>query len=858
MDSYKNPPRWALRLLQEVCPSDIAEEVEGDLFEAYQWRLAEKGQNYAKRKYIFEVLRCLRYYRIKVRTQNSSVMLIQNYFKTGLRFLWKTKGYSSLNIFGLALGIAISWLAYIFVSDEYSFDAFYPNASQIYRTTASISFNDNTDNFAGASYIMGEELPRQVPEIIHSSRFKNGSILVKFGEEYFNQVIHYADPDFFEMFSVPMVVGNHGAFTDPSSVVISESVAKRMGIESNLSNAELITTNGSEEARFNIVGIYKDFPQNTSIRPQVLFPFSYWANNNQERLNTWFDINMNVFFQLDEQSSADQVSEKITKVLLLNEDFDQAVVGLQLQALTDIHLDPNLSTGNGVSARGDNQQIVIIITIGIFCLLISCVNYANFAVGNYQVRLKEVALRKVFGAKTGSVFKQFITEAFISTFLALVISVLFIYLILPGFASYANKQYDLNMVFNSEMLIGGLTLMLVATILAGLYPALLLARYKMVHGLKGKAKLGGKNYLSRGLISLQFAISVFLIAGMLTMNKQLNFMLNQDIGYHGENVIKLFRPIDDEQAHAAFKNDLLKISGVENVSIASGYNGTNYKDDDGNNIDVGHARVDPDYLEVLKMKILEGRNFNRNLPTDFTEAILVNETFVKQQNLENPIGQQINFEYGDFKKPTIIGVVKDFNFESLHTNVSPMLLYMGKELLTYNTYIKTSGVNPQILQQIEDVHRAHFSPYPLSYTFLEDDITKQYELETSIQKIAQVGSIAAIFLSCVGLLGFVGTQVRQKMKEVSIRKAVGADGNHIFSLFAQKYIVLLSLGIIIGMTCAFYFISSWLDNFAEHIEFGLDIVSISIAVVILVAALTIFSQLYRAIKLNPVKYLKEE
>lgn len=857
MDSYKSPTRWALRLLQAICPPDLVEEVEGDLYEAFQWRAEEKGLSYARRKYIYEVFRCLRYFKVKIQTQNNNVMLIKNYFKIGTRFLWKTRGYSSLNILGLALGIAICWLAYIFVTDEQSFDGFYANGDHIYRPTATMKMGDRSDNFAGSSYIMGEEFPNQIPEIIKSSRFKSGSTLVKIKGEFQTEGFHYVDPDFFDMFSVDFIKGDPGLFEDPLSIVLAKSTAERFNLDES-NQQEITISSADEEQTLKVIGIYDDFPLNTSIRPQIIFPFSGWASENEERTKVWFDINMNSFFQLDANSSSEAAIHKMNEIFPKDPEMEEVEVSLGLQPLRDMHLNPNFGTGNGIEARGDNELITIVTIIGIFCLLIACVNYANFAVGNYIIRLKEVALRKVFGAEKTSVFKQFVAEAFISAFLALILSIAFIAFMLPGFSEYANKSYSLDVIFNTQVLMGGFILLITVTLLSGIYPAFLLSRHKTISGLKGKSKLGGKNHLSKGLITLQFAISAFLIAGMLTMSGQLSFLLNHDLGYSGENLVRVQRPMNDPLAKESFKNDLKMIAGVENVTMASGFNGTNYKDEDGNRVDVRHARIDPDYIQTMGIDLVAGRSFDKDIVSDITNAIIVNEAFVQKVGLENPVGQQISFRYGKFQNPTIVGVVKNFNFESLRSGVDPLIMWMGDRLLTYNTFIKLSEINQDKMEQIEAIHARYFSPYPFESRFVEDDIANRYALEANIKRIAQVGASAAIFLSCLGLMGFVGNQIRQQMKDVSVRKVVGANGKHIFSLYLSKYIWLLIIGTTLGLALAVNVMTNWLDNYTYKIEFGWAIGTTAVAAVLSVAILTVFSQLFRALRANPINYLKEE
>lgn len=858
MASYKQPPKWALGLLHRICPADLIEEVEGDLFEAYQWRLAEKGHLHAQRRYIFEVLRYFRYFKIKVQTQNNGLMLLQNYFKTGLRFLWKTRGYSALNIFGLALGIAVCWLAYIFVTDEYSYDQFHEKADRIYRTTATWETQNRSEVFAGSSYVMGEEFPKVVPEIEKGTRFKSGFGLLLLGTDYFNQRFHYVDPGFFDIFDLDFTVGSVGDFSQPNTVVISDQIAERLGITNDLANKTLTLRLLGQDVEFAITGVYKTFPTNSSIRPEILVPFTVWARSNERRLETWFDINMNSFFLLNEGADPTEASKKMTAHLLANEDFGDDKVGMGLQPIMDIHLNSDLETGNGVDARGDNEMILIVSIVGMLCLIIACMNYSTFSVGNYLVRLREVAVRKVFGAQRSSVFRQFVTEAFISSFFAVVLSVGIMALFLPGFAAYANKSYELDLIFTQQVLLGGVAIMLAVTFIAGFYPALILSGFNIVNGLKGKSKLSSKSGLGKILVTIQFGISIFLIAGMLSVNKQINYLLGMDLGYSGEDLVRVFRPMVDLDQMRRYKQDLMSIPGVERVSLASGFNGTGLELENGSQMEVRHSRIDEDYLEVMEIELIMGRNFNPEMPTDISSAIIVNQAFVEKAGLENPIGYTTKFSYGDMEGGTIIGVVDDFYFRSPRGKVEPLIMYMSPQLTIYDHMVKINPNAENILESLEAVYRDHFSPYPFNHTFVEDDLTADFELETNIRKISTAGAGVAILLTCLGLMGFVGTQIRQRMKEVSIRKVIGARPQEIFRMFSLRYISLIALGFVIGLSAAFWMVRQWLADYANSVGFTWDTGAISLFTIVAVAVLTILSQLYRAMYLNPVVYLKEE
>ncbi len=857
MQSFKSPPSWALRILHGICPQDLIEEVEGDLYEAFQWRSSEKGVSYAKRHYVYEVIRCLRYLKFNIPfKQNSSIMLINNYLKTGFRFLWKTKGYSSLNIIGLATGIAVCWLAYVFVSDEYSYDRFQTNADNLYRITASVSFEDQTDNFAGSSYLMGEEFNNRIPGIKASSRFKSGLGLITIGTESFNQAIRYADPEFFEMFDIDFVQGSQGDFTNPLNSVISESTAERLGITDLDETSEFEIQLGSQ-VTFQVTGIFKDYPTNSSIRPSIIVPFNFWKTLVPERrLTTWFDINMNTFLLLD--GDPESVQERMTEILRENADFGEAQVTMGLQALTQIHMDQDLGTGNGIGASADGQLVTTVTVIGLLCLLIACMNYSNFAIGNYLSRIREVAVRKIFGAQKKLVFQQFVVETFISAFLALILAIAIMALILPTFSEYANKSYTLETIFGIRFLWGGLILLVLVTFLAGVYPAFVISRYAIVSSLRGRESKGGKAFFAKALVVVQFTMAVFLITGMITVNKQLNYLINFDIGYEYDNVISILYGEQDQNRIDKFKNDLLKIPAIQQVAISSPYNGTNLDMDENTSIDVSHVRVDPDYLSMYNIPILNGRDFDKNISSDFSDAIIINKTLADMLGMDDPVGQRIPFDYGDLDNPMIIGVVSDYHYSSLHSPVEPLVMYMSPEYIMVFHNMKVNSFSPEVVNQIEDVWNANFAPQPFDFSLLEDNIADQYELEASIKKLSQSGAAIAIVLSCLGLMGVVGTQVRRRLKEVSIRKVVGAAPSQILALFSLRYVGLVILGFVFGLIITVFFLNKWLADYTNRIDFTWDIGAVSVLVVLVISALTIASQLYRAMFMNPVTYLKED
>ena len=638
-----------------------------------------------------------------------------------------------------------------------------------------------------------------------------------------------------------------------------KTTAERLGISDLDGTQELEITFGSQISRFQITGIFKDIPVNSSLRPRIIVPFNFWKSLVPERrLTTWFDINMNAFFQLEKTASVASVSESMTKVLNDNNNDDEAEVSLGLQPLSNIHMNQDLETGNGIGGRADGQLVTTVTIVGLLCLIIACLNYSNFAIGNYLTRLREVAVRKVFGAKKKFVFQQFVSETFISVFIAVLLSIGIMAVILPSFADFANKRYTLDTVFGTEFIQGGIVLMILVTVLAGVYPALVISRYTILSSLNSRDKKGGKGVFTKGLIVIQFAMAVFLITGMLTINKQLNYMINFDTGYNDENIVTMSYPISEQTEIIKFKNEIKQIPSVQAVTLRSSYNGTNLRVDENTTIDVRHARVDADFLSTLKISVLDGRDFDVNQPSDFSSKIIINQALVDKLGLENPVGTRIPFSYGEVDNPLIIGVVPNYHFESLHSAVEPMLMYMSPEYVMHMHMIKLNKYDPAVLNQIEAVWKRNFAPNPFEFTMLEDINDAEYELEASIRNISQSGALIAVVLSCLGLMGVVGTQVRRRLKEVSIRKVVGAAPNHILALFSARFVILVFMGFVIGLILTYFLVNPWLDNYTNRINLTWDIVAIAVVITFVVSAATIISQLYRAMHINPVTYLKEE
>ncbi|MBX2873170.1 MAG: ABC transporter permease, partial [Saprospiraceae bacterium] len=478
--------------------------------------------------------------------------------------------------------------------------------------------------------------------------------------------------------------------------------------------------------------------------------------------------------------------------------------------------------------------------------------------GNFLSRSREVAVRKVMGANGNVIFQQFLSESFLGTLIAALMALLLIQALLPLFSEFVGVEYGFQDLLSWRFGIGLALVLLISTFLSGLYPSLVLSTKKANIALKQRLKVGGKSFFSWFLVMLQVSITIFLIIGMLTTNRQLEHLLNFDLGYEDQNVIALSIRDTSEQKLDQMKRELERLAFVQSVSSNSGYNGTDYKDGEVD-FSTSHLRTDENFVDLLNIEIVEGRNFDLEIQGDRGGAVLVNETFVQRAKLNNPIGKVIPFQYGDLANPRIIGVVSDFHYASLQTELQPLVIYTAPEYMIQTMLIK---LNPQSSQQeisqIEELWRKTYPTRPINYTYLEESNAAAMQTETQIQRLAKSGSLIAILLASLGLFGMVGTHVRQRLKEVSIRKVNGASPMDIYLLFSTKFGKWLISGFIIGTIPAIYFLNNWLNNYPERIQisWGIPMLSVFICGAIFLSIVTVL--LVKAINLNPATHLKEE
>ena len=848
------PPKWVDKLLVRLCPKDLLEEIQGDLHEAFQWRCEERSLGYARRKFLWEVLMVSRFYKPEI-MKNSKFALLNNYLKTALRFLWKTRKFSAINSFGLVVGIVTCWMCFFYLYDEISYDQFNKNKERIFWITQEVNIRGNLMKMSGASYMMGEQFPEHIPQIETMSRFKSAYGILNLGNESTFQNLHFADPGLFKMIDFKLLEGHHLGFGSPDNILISASMADKMqvGLE------ELTIIYQNEEKRFNVIGIYQDLPHNSSIRPDMILPFAYYSIRADEKgLKEWYNLNMNALVMLKDQAHKILVEDQLTE-LVNSQQKEESDDKIRLQPYSDIHLDTTYYNGNGLQATADIDILWIAGVVGLLCLLISAINYSNFSIGNYLVRAKEVAVRKVVGAHQQSVFIQFIFESIITTFIAAVLSLIVLILTLPYFAEFMDKGYlGIMDLFKTDLLLGAFGIIVFIALVAGLYPALVLSGFKVSHALKGKQKIGSGNFLSKMYLSLQFALAIFLIIGMLAANKQFDYLIDFDLGYDDEQVLVLNIPRFEEGRLERFENKLKSIPGIKSYAPNSSYNGTDFVFEE-ISFDTKHIVVTDQFLPTLGIQISQGRNFDPTLTTDLTHGAIVNESFVKMLGLQNPIGTQVPFAYGNFKNPTIIGVVEDFHFYSPKYEKMPLIMYQSPQYQLQTMLIKLEdAASSDVLYHIDRAWKSEYAPFPIELEWLADYNGDQMAVEQRVKKIATTGSMIAIFLAALGLLSLVGTYINQRMKEISIRKVSGATAVNLYVLYMRKFALWIGVGFFVGCLPAYYFVYKWLENYPTKIELNGTFGLLALIICIIVFVVTTISQVSKVAGVNPIVYLRDE
>jgi len=807
--------------------------------------------------------------------------MLKNYVKIALRNLLKYKGTSFINIFGLSAGITCCILISLFVLDELSYDRYHEKSGQIYRVTLQGIVGTNEFNGAITCAPLAAALVQDFPEVVAATRFRSfGFPVLRYGEKVFSEERFFsADPTIFDVFTIPFIKGDpKTALSKPNTLVITQTMAKKyFGHEDPMGKI----LNADKKRDYMITGVVEDVPRNSHFHFDFLGSLStyedsksqFWVSNSYY---TYFVLPKGASYKAFEPKLKELVVkyvgpqiEKTAGITLENFIAGGGAYGYFVQPLTDIHLLSNLE--HELEPNSDITYVYIFSLIALAILVIACINFMNLATARATRRTKEVGIRKTLGSLRAQLVRQFLAESFIMSFLAVFISLLMVELLLPWFGNFTGKHLAINYLsnyFTVPLLMG---LVLVVGFMAGIYPSFFLASFKPAEVLKGTLQKTGKHpWLRSGLVIFQFTVSIVLFIGTFVVYNQLDFIRNRRLGFNKEQLVVIKKTDDITQKIETFKEELSKLPGVINATNTTTLPGKNF---DSNAHQVTGAageethllwsmRSDYNFAKTFEVEMAKGRFFSRDFSTD-TSAVVLNHAAVKTLGLTDPIGKvivQLGSTADKSENFQIIGVMKDFHFESLHQKIRPMLIKLipEKQAGKFVTVRAKPGEIPTTLRQIEHTWRKFALNQAFEYVWFDRDFAGIYEAEERTGQIFAVFSIIAICIACLGLLGLAAFTTEQRTKEIGIRKALGAPITGIVLMLSKEFTRWVLAANIIAWPVAYFITRSWLQSFAYRVDIEIHMFLFSAVLAIIIAFLTVSYQVIKAALANPVESLKYE
>ncbi|SDB48815.1 putative ABC transport system permease protein [Flavobacteriaceae bacterium MAR_2010_188] len=810
--------------------------------------------------------------------------MFKNYFKIALRNLWKHKGFSAINVVGLSMGLACFLMITMYVLDEVSYDRFNQKSERIFRINSDIRFGGTDMNMAVTADPMGETLKRDYPQVEQYTRLyaSSGSKMVKNGEKFVteNRVAH-VDSTFFDVFTFPAISGDtKTALNEPNTVVITKTTAERYFGSSKEALGKMIETDDNDKTLYKVSAVIEDMPKNSHFSYDFLFSMdnvSYdFGNYLSHNFHTYIVLRDGVDYR-EFNKKFDEVIEKYifpqAKQFLNMEsidDFEKSgnKIGYSLIPLTDIHLKSGRTPELG--ANGNIQYVYIFSVAAIFILLIACINFMNLSTARSAGRAKEVGIRKVMGTDKKSLIWQFLTESIVMALIALIISVFFVWLLIPWFNGIAGKELSMSVFLSPLYIILIVSLPFIVGAMAGIYPAFYLSSFKPIAVLKGKVNAGSKkDYFRSSLVIFQFTTSIILIIGTIVIYKQLDHIQNSKIGFDKEQVMVVENMGLSSSARKSVKNEISSLSGIKSASFA-GYlpvSNSSRNDntfslasvmDESNSFNMQNWNVDYDYLKTMDMELLEGRFFSDEFGSDST-AIVINEATAKLAGFTEPLGKKLytNGKNNEILTYTVIGVVKNFNFESLRQNVGALSFRLGN-----NSWKAAYRLNPgkisSTIAAIEAKYKAAAPNMPLNYEFLDESFENMYKQERRVGEVALTFSVLAVLIACLGLFGLATYIAEQRKKEIGIRKVLGASIPNIVAMMSIDFVKLVLIAFAIAAPFAWWAMDGWLQDFAFRINLSWWIFALTGLTAIAIAVATLSFQAIKAALANPVKSLRSE
>lgn len=799
--------------------------------------------------------------------------MLKNYYAIALRNIRQNPLYAFINIFSLAIGLAACLVIYLFITDERSFDTFHAKNDVIYRLNEVQKFpGTNEQKVALSMPAMGPAIQKDFPEVKSFVRFwiRGQQLLVKDETKILIENIFAADSNFFDLFDFELLHGDVNSCLDqPKTILLTE----RTALKFFKTTAEALNnTINWQDKEYKITGILKDLPENSHLQFDALVSMVTYTSEQPDFNNQWGSNWMNTYLLLEPNAKIDLLTEKFPAFMSRHMDDPDinTYYKLYLQPLSQVHLSSmDIEHDYNNYRKFNGSYLDVFYVIGIFILLIAGVNFMNLTTARASHRWKEIGVRKTVGAKKIQLFSQFIFESVLLAFMALVLAVLLDLLFVPMLNSLIGRQLSLTVFFGQYQMIA---LVIVGTVtlgfLTGIYPSFYMTSFNMSRVLKGGAQKEGRSVFRNGLVVLQFGLALAMIVSTLIVVQQLSFMKNTDIGFNKDEIMLVPMNLEANNKFETIKQELLKNSIIKGVTASGQRLGNNFhqwgfkvKADTGvMDITPSNVNVDYDYLKVYGIQLKEGRDFSKEIASDNGKAFIINETFAKELGLKETIGTPAGHGwYNNDSLGTIIGVVKDFNFNSLHYKVNTLEMVVHPDWGYDELSVKIDGARTdEAIALVKDLWNTQVPSYPFDYSFLDEHFEVLYESDKQMSAVVSIMAGLAILISCMGLFGLAAITTEKKTKEIGIRKALGASEGQITVLLSRNFAWLIVLSFILISPITYYFLHSWLQQFAYRIGINPLVFLLGGAISMSIALLTISYHTIRSARANPVKALRYE
>ena len=861
-----NPPKYAERLLLWFLREELAEEVAGDLEEKFYKTLDNQSPWSAKCNYWYQVANYLRPFALKKIHPNASIQFImfQHYFKISSRNLLRQKLYSFLNIGGLAVGLTCFLLIFLFVQHEFSYDNYYENSDNIYRIVQRQRGNLylGSEFYAVTPSPLAKVLKEEYPEVAEATAIQDLMGLLSVEEDYFEEYGIWADKHFFDVFPTSFLEGDPAtAFDHTNSIILTQTLAEKIFGNKDPMGEAIIFNNRDA---YLVTGIIPDIPQNVSLK------FGYILNIDQNKdylRQTWMNNSYYTFFTLSPQADVEALQEKMPALVKKYRVFDDPYPFEDeyfIYSLSEMHLQSHINFDIGL--KGDTKYIYLFSAIAFIVLLLACINYINLAVARSIKRVREVGMRKVIGAHRIQLIEQFLGEAILIAFLAVLLAVGLTHLLLPLFGHLVERPIVLNYLDEIWLIPGLLLLIFIVGLISGSYPAFFMSALKPVNVLKGKVE---KRMLGAGiqhmLIVGQYAVAMVLIASSLLIFQQLRYIQNKDLGYEKDYIITVrIRDNVLREKQETIKETWQSNPQIVSVSVSNHLptyirSSTIINDEEGGSPDddlaIYQTRIDENYIDVYGMELMAGRNFSKDFSSDAKSGFILNETAAKALGWtpEEAIGKEFSYD----GRATVIGVVKDFHMHSMHLEIQPLMMSRNTEFMNYFS-VKVHPENlSETIAYLENSLK-EFSPYPCEYQFIDESFDQMYKADVRMGETFGFFTLIAILIASLGLFGLAAFSAEQRTKEMGIRKVLGASVQQITGILVQKFLILVAIAFLVAIPIAWYVMSTWLQNFAYSVEIEGWIFVLTFVLALLIATLTLSYQAIKTALINPINSLRVE